>query len=253
MRKLSPFKAVSHAFTSVFTYRAEALRIGMFWIPVLFALGLLRLAIGEPDPEAMHLDASAFVQLAATVVSFIAFSSMAVSWHRYILRDERAAPWRLDKLALRYAGNSMLIVVMAGVPLLGVALAASMMPMRQAPLFSIFVFLPAGLAAGTAITALSIKLPAVALGRNDFGFRDAWGVAKGHLWPILGVFLLNAAAVLGAMFVILLLASSLTSLDPIAGRIALLVIDPWDTLFISLFNASIFTSLYGFFVERRDF
>ena len=26
-----------------------------------------------------------------------------------------------------------------------------------------------------------------------------------------------------------------------------------DKLFLTLFNASIFTSLYGFFVERRDF
>ncbi len=247
MRKLSPFKAVSHAFTSVMTYRAEALRIGMFWIPVLFALGLIRLAVGEPDPAAMRLDGPAFVQLASTVVSFIAFSSMAVSWHRYILRDERAAPWRLDGLALRYAGNSVLIVAMAAIPVLVIAVIGSLVPVLA------ILLVPASLAAGTAITALSIKLPAVALGRNDFGFGQAWAVAKGNLWPILGVFLLNAAVVFGALLVILLVASSINSLNPLAGKILLLVIDPVATLFISLFNASIFTSLYGFFVERRDF
>lgn len=247
MRKLSPFKAVSHAFNSVVTYRAEALRIGLFWIPVLFVLGLVRLGASEPDPETMRLDGAALVQLASTVVSLIAFSSMAVSWHRYILRDERGPSSRVDLPVLRYAGNSLLIVLMVGIPVLATAVIATVVPIVS------ILLIPMALAAGTAITAFSVKLPAVALGRTDFGFKDTLTVCKDNLWPLLGVFLLQAAIVLGAVFVIVLLASALASLNPMLGKLALLVIDPVATLFISLFNASIFTSLYGFFVERRDF
>lgn len=49
MRKLSPVKAISHAFNSVLTYRSIAVRIGMFWIPVLFLLGVVEILVGEPD------------------------------------------------------------------------------------------------------------------------------------------------------------------------------------------------------------
>ena len=116
MRKLSPPKAISHALNSVLTYRREALRIGMFWIPVLIVLGLGKILVGAPDPEATELDGPMLVEIVSTAIAFVAFSSIAVSWHRFILRDEVAVPWRLDAPVLRYAGNSLLIVLMVGVP-----------------------------------------------------------------------------------------------------------------------------------------
>ena len=247
MRKLSPFKAISHAFNSVYTYRSAALRIGVFWIPLLFLLGIVELMAGPPDMQNPTLGFPLAVQVAAGIVGFIAFCSMAVSWHRFILRDEMGSPSRVDGPVLRYAGNSLLIGLLVAVPLAILLLIALLVPGVG------LVLLPLVLVAGTVVTRLSIKLPAVALGRNDFSFRDAWKVSEGSFWPILGVFLINAAVVFGTLLVLILAAGALGAISPAAGKIFLLVADAVLKLFLTLFNASIFTSLYGYFVERRDF
>lgn len=90
---------------------------------------------------------------------------------------------------LRYAGNSMLVMLVMGVPLALGALAATFVQ----PLA--FLLVPLALAAGAVVTRLSIKLPAVALGRSDFTFRDAWKAGEGNDWQLLVLFLLNAAII----------------------------------------------------------
>ena len=247
MRKLSPIKAISHAFNSVYTYRSVALRIGLFWIPLLFLLGIVELAVGQPDLQNPKFDLSLLVQIVTGIVGFIGFCSMAVSWHRFILRDEMGSPWRVDGPVLRYAGNSLLIMLLIAVPTLLALMISLLVPGAG------ILLLPLSLVAGTIVTRLSIKLPAVALGRGDFGFRDAWKATEGSFWPILGVFLLNAAVVFAILLVLMLAAGVLRSISPAATNVFLLVADAVLKLFLTLFNASIFTSLYGYFVERRDF
>ena len=247
MRKLSPFKAISHAFNSVYTYRSAALRIGVFWIPLLFLLGIVELLAGPPDMQNPTLGFPLAVQVAAGIVGFIAFCSMAVSWHRFILRDEMGSPSRVDGPVLRYAGNSLLIGLLVAVPLAILLLIALLVPGVG------LVLLPLVLVAGTVVTRLSIKLPAVALGRSDFSFRDAWKVSEGSFWPILGVFLINAVVVFAILLVLGLAGNALGTISPAAADVFLLVTNAVLKLFLTLFNASIFTSLYGYFVERRDF
>ena len=247
MRKISPTKAISHAFTSLVTYRAAAVRIGMVWVPILFALGVVQMLVGQPDPQALELNAAAFVQIASAAVSFIAFSSMAVSWHRFILRDEMGSPLRLDAPVLRYAGNSLLIMLMALVPLVTGLVLVLLLP------FISILLLPVSLMVAVAVTRLSLKLPAVALGRTDFSFKDAWASSADNLWQLLGVFLLNAAIVFGILFMLVLVLSGIGQISPAAAKAVEVVVDAMLKLFLTLFNASIFTSLYGFFVERRDF
>jgi putative flippase GtrA len=104
-----------------------------------------------------------------------------------------------------------------------------------------------------AVTRLSIKLPAVALGRSDFTFRDAWTSSADNFWQLLGVFLLNAAIVFGTLLVLILVVNGIGEISPAAAQAVAVVVDTALKLFLTLFNASIFTSLYGFFVERRDF
>jgi len=109
------------------------------------------------------------------------------------------------------------------------------------------------IAGGLIVTRLSVKLPAVALGNTDFGFRDAWKATTDNNWQLLGVFLLNAAVVFGALVLLVIIAGIINAISPAAAQVFLLVADAVLKLFLTLFNASIFTSLYGFFVERRDF
>lgn len=248
MRKLSPFKAVSHALNSVWSYRSVALRIGMVWVPITLLAGLVELYVGPPDPMAEAVTPQLLVQMAAGIVSIIAVCSMAVSWHRFILRDEPAQGMRLDAPVFRYAGNTLLIMLTMLGPALVLLVGVQLVPAAGAVLG-----LPLIILAGGAVTRASIKLPAVALGNKAFTFRDAWAASAGNFWACVGVFLLNAAILLGILLVLIMVSNLLSG---ISGSLALafnVAAASVLQLFYSIFNASIFTSLYGFFVERRDF
>lgn len=247
MRKISPVKAVSHALNSVITYRAMAFRIGKFWVPVLVVAGLLESLVGPPDPQDVETGPVA-LQLATAALGFIAFCSMAVNWHRFILRDDTAEPARLDAVVWRYAGNSLLIMLIVLAPLLVMAYLIVLLH----PAATV-IFVAAGLGAGAVVTGLSIKLPAVALGRTDFTFGNAWAACQGNFWQLMGIFLLNAAVFFAAVLVMIVIVSALASISAIAALLAQIAMGAALQLFYTLFNASIFTSLYGFFVEQRDF
>ncbi len=247
MQSFSPVKAISHALNSVTSYRHAALRIGMFWIPVIFVLNALELWFGPPDPQAAELGAAHMIQLISGVVGLLGFSSMAVNWHRFILRDEMGSSARLDAGVFRYAGNSLLIMLIVAMPVLAV-MALSMF----APILSVLL-LPLGLLLGAAVMRLSIKLPAVALGRKDFTFRDAWAASAGQGWRFVGLLLLNAVIVLAIVVMAMLILHGVSLVSAAAVLAAALAIQAAAGLFLTLLNASIFTSLYGFFVERRSF
>jgi hypothetical protein len=248
MRKLSPFKAVSHALNSVWSFRAAALRICLLWAPIMLVAGFFEYFTAVQHPELQVLSPPPFIQLASGIVSIIAVCSMAVSWHRFILRDEPAGGLRLDIHVLRYAGATVLIMLGMVIPaLFFVALATSLPPIMA------ILGLPAIVLAGGLVTRLSVKLPAVALGNHSFTFKDAWAASAGNFWPCVGVFLLNAAILLAIMLVLAMLADLSAQVSESLSLAFQLLVAVAFQIFYSLFNASVFTSLYGFFVERRDF
>lgn len=247
MRKLSPTKAVSHALNSVWSFRAVAARIALAWLPVLLLCGIAEIYFAPPEAGAGDMPAITPVQVATFVVSLIATSSMAVSWQRFILRDELGSGFRIDGSVLRYAAYSFLLIAAAVLPtalFLALALAA--------PVLSVLA-LPAIVLIGGVVTRLSIRFPAISLGDRGFSFADAWRVSAGNFWQCLGVFLLSWAITLGGLFVLVLLGSVIGQANATLGELVLTVGVILMQLFYALFNASVFTSLYGFFVERRDF
>ncbi len=219
----------------------------MFWIPVLFLLGVVEILVGEPDLQNPQFGLPVLMQIVSAVVGLLGFCSMAVSWHRFILRDEIGSPARIDAPVLRYAGNSLLIMLIVVVPAVILLVLSQLVPALGVLLIVLSI------AGGLIVTRLSVKLPAVALGNTDFGFRDAWKATTDNNWQLLGVFLLNAAVVFGALVLLVIIAGIINAISPAAAQVFLLVADAVLKLFLTLFNASIFTSLYGFFVERRDF
>ena len=249
MRKLPITAAVVHALKSVVTYRRIGLRIGALWMAILFALTGAELLLAGTDETVSA--PSAIAQLLAAAVRLLAFSSIAVNWHLFILRDEvptAATSLRLDAVVLRYLGNSLLALLAGGLPLAVLAAAVAFLPQA-----AISLLLPAGLAAGAFIMMLSLKLPAVALGRRDFGFSTALKTVEGNFWQIAGVFLLNALVIFGPALIFAAIVLLLRQLNETAASVFALVLSVPLNLFITLFSVSVLTSLYGFFVEKRDF
>lgn len=251
MRTLPPLKAISHALKSVIAYRMAGIRIGALWILILFLLDGAELLLLGGDAAGAGNGASAAAQFLTAITGLFAFCSIAVSWHRFILRDELPAAanaLRLDMPVLRYLGNSLLALMAGAVPLALLAAIVAFLPQA-----AVTVLLPAALAAGAFITMLSLKLPAVALGRTDFSFSDALKSADGNFWQIAAVFLLNALVIFLPALAFTTLVLLLRQASPAIATATGLILSIPLNLFFTLFSISVLTSLYGFFVEKRDF
>jgi hypothetical protein len=142
--------------------------------------------------------------------TLVAFSSFAVNLHRYMLLDELAVGWqrlRLDQFVVWYCMNLFLILVtitavcaaiIASIWML--ALASGFISdqngtddMGKALLLFAFSWALALLFASVLGLRLAIRLPAVAIGRTDFGYRQAWRCGAGKISLLLFLFVLSAA------------------------------------------------------------
>jgi hypothetical protein len=160
------------------------------WWQVPYLTGLVQAsASGRPfvDPNPMLTFA---VQIVSVVIMLPVLASVAVAWHRLLLRDEHPGPGvyvRLDSVVVGYAVLAFWIGVIALAPsylslLFQVMTGASataqdalaLVVQSVAGLVSIVAFFIVG--------RLSLALPGKALGRADVTLGMAWRVSKRNTW-----------------------------------------------------------------------
>jgi hypothetical protein len=250
MRQLPVINAVSHSFSSMKDNLAFAFNISWPWMLVLMPLNtLIRLyplsegiKIGQ-KPDAMAI---ALIILMG-VVNILAYSSIAVNWHRYVLKDEvpvGVQRLRLDSLTHRYFLNAILIVII----IIVLASLASIPTLFVGPLFSL-PFMPF-----VAVTfyRLSVKLPAIALDRDDFDFVNAWKSTQGNFLGFFGLFLILALLSI-IVFIAMISAVYILKSFGVIGSCIFLLIQTMLNWITTIFGITILTSLYGYFVEERNF
>jgi hypothetical protein len=256
MRQLPVLATLKHAFESVWLNRMVALRMSWIWY-IIVALVLafstqLTSSRGTPSPE--EPQAGFFLVDALTLLLVLLVnSSFAVHWHRYILLDEVPGmfdTFRLDGKVWRYFGNSLLIMLALIVPSIAIAIPF---------VFIAAVFAPQLAALGSAIGVifvvsvgflrLGLKLPAIALGVIDYRFTDAWRASAGNSARIAAIFLITLSIALLAAAIIAGLSLSGSFIGVVLGFLLQLAVN-W---FLTFFMITLLTSLYGFFVQDRDF
>jgi hypothetical protein len=256
MRQLPVLAALNHAFQSVWLNRMVALRMSWIWY-IIVALVLafstqMASTRGAANPEAPQAEFFLIDALTLLLVLLVN-STFAVHWHRYILLDEIPGmfdTFRLDGKVWRYFGNSLLIMLGLIVPSIAIAIPF---------VFIAAVFAPQLAALGSAIGViivvsvgflrLGLKLPAIALGVIDYRFADAWRASAGNSVRIAAVFLITLSVALIAAAIVAALSLSGAFLGVVLGFILQLVIN-W---FLTFFMITLLTSLYGFFVQKREF
>ena len=264
-RKLPVLGALGHAFRSTIDNIAFAFHISWPWIALLLPINIganLYLASqGLNDPANLKAG-SLLVVLPLFIVSFISAASIAVNWHRYVLLDEVAEGMqrlRIDSLTWRYIGNGLLIglILAAGgiVAMIVASLFGWILSAILGKIAAVIIF-PAVIAiysmALVAAYRLSVKLPAVALGRTDFSLSNAWAATFGNFWQLLGLlllFIICVILVLGAMF----LATYILANFGVLGLSISLAAQVMINWIATILGVTLLTSLYGFFVEGRDF
>jgi hypothetical protein len=256
-RQLPIFAALSHAFSSVWDHRAVAFRISWAWyviLAIILAAGGQFLG-GRPagDGQTLPPDTVA-IEFGMILIVLVINSSIAVNWHRFILLDEvpgHLESLRLDGRVWRYFGNTLLLVlgigvvsVLAAFPLIFIAVAAG--AMQLAPLAGLIAILAV---AAFVFLRLGIKLPAIAIDGGDFRFADAWRASAGNGFQIAGLFLTAILLLLTLAFLVALVGL----IDGFAAVVLGFVLQLAVNWFMTLFNISLLTSLYGFFVQGRNF
>lgn len=270
MRKLPVFKALGHAFRSTMDNIGFAFHISWPWVLILLPFNVatnLYMVLngletgGEPDPAKIGMYFAVATPL--ILASIVAYASIAVNWHRYVLLDEIAEGWqrlRIDGLMWRYIGNFILI---------GLVVIACTIPLGI--LFFIIGFLAQGILQGSVGTIafvaagiifyaflfivsyrLMVKMPAVALGRRDFSMGDAWRATSENSWRMLGLLILFVLCLvlIGVIMLAITYAFGLLGTIGLSLAVAIQVMVNWVA---TILGVTLLTSLYGFFVEGREF
>jgi hypothetical protein len=194
MRKLPVLEALTHAVKSTWHNLPFALHASWPWLLMLIPLNLYfhqSMESFDPttvDPVQQAEMAKAMLTFyAVSAVSMVIYSSIGVTWHRYILQDEvpqGAARLRLDATVWRYVGNTLLIGLMVVFGTLPLALIAMiLLNIIGAPL-PLLIPIYIGLALLVALPMtyrFSLKLPAIAVGNKHFRLGDGWNLTRGNM------------------------------------------------------------------------
>lgn len=262
MRKLPVGAAFGHMMNSTVNNLGFAWHVSWPWmliiLPLNVALSLYQFlntpaAAGEPDPV------TGMIALVIGLFSMFAFSSIAVSWHRYILRDEVPQGWarlRTDNTVWRYFGNTLLIFLIVLACILVPALFAGLLLFAFGDLGAIFaipIYFAALLWGVASFYRWSVKLPAIALERQDYFLQNAWADTQNNFWPLVGLAVLFALVILVLAFIIAGLTYLVASSGFVFALLIMIVVQVMVNWVVTIMAVTLLTSLYGFFVERRDF
>jgi hypothetical protein len=266
MRKLPVIPAFTHAVQSTWHNLGFAFHASWMWLVVLVPLNTWAesklLGIKPPDasgrvpPEQLQAMLLVYLFLFA---SMVIYSSIAVSWHRYILKDEvpqGTQQLRLDGTVWRYVGNTLLVGLLIGLLTLPPTFLFGMVVAMMGGLHSLVMAAYLTVLALMIVPAfyrLSLKLPAIAVQRQGFRLGDGWHASRGNMLQLLMLGGLTIATVLCVGILLGAVDSFLAALWGDWVTWLFLVIRQLISWVLAIFTITVLTSLYGFFVEQRDF
>ncbi|WP_458792094.1 hypothetical protein [Yoonia sp. MH D7] len=249
------WQLVRHAFAMIFGNLGQALKVSLIPYGILVATVLTSFALmGLPvsmSPTVLpetYSPYAIFLLIPLAIFAIFVFGWVAVSWHRFILKEEYTAlvPVYKNRPIWSYVGQSMwlgLIVSLAAIP---VFLLTSLIAAPFAGSGSLLVPLLALFCGLTALAYLwmrwAIALPATAIG-SGMTMSEAWAATAPMSKTIFGVALILMginvlpAYILGNFYA--------------AGSLVGVVLDvflQWLTIMLGL---SILTTLYGHLIEKR--
>jgi hypothetical protein len=260
MRKFDAFKAFLHALKSIWLNRRAMFDLTWPWMLILLPVDYARVFYANPvlgalkpnvAPTPEQVQVISQYMLPYYLLATLSFASIAVTWHRYVLRDEwptGLARLRIDRTVLRYVCNVFLLTLLVVLAMLLPALVASLVG-RVVPVLGQFTFGVVLVLAVTLSFRLGLKLPAVAIGNNSFRFLDAMIQTKPSSGQILWYALLIVVPALFVGNVVLEGILAMLGLPPIA-LFGLSYAFQWVTAMLSI---TALTTLYGFFAEGRNY
>ncbi len=247
MRQFPPLKAMRHALKSVATYWPVGFRIALPWMIVLALLQITTSFLNIPA----NSGARSALDIVTVAAVLLAVSSIAVSWHRFILLDEApdtSRHFRLDPPVRRYLLRFIICIL--------AATAIAVIPLLILSLFNsrAAMFVPVVAFGAYIVTVVfSLSLPPAALGKPQVKLIDTLRSVRGNEVNIFGFAILNFGVVIAGLALTMLVIAPLGLLPDTVIRVLLPVALLPINLLTTLISISAVTAAYGFFIERRDF
>lgn len=251
---------IIHTFRMVFGNLGQALRISIG--PYLILIIGVFAVFAAISPT---LNSTVGVNPAVGFLSFLIFplilfvtAWVAVSWHRFILKEEYAGllPAVKGRPIWPYVGKAILLGLLLFViaipvfmlfsfmvmPIIGTNIGDPMNFRSDLPVSAILVFALAYIAIGFIALRLGVSLVGTAL-EKPMSFRDAWSATKPVAGTMLGVTIIMVLIniVPGNVFPYLLASV------PIISFVIDVIIN-WITMMLGI---SILTTIYGHVIENR--
>jgi hypothetical protein len=260
MRKFDAFKAFLHALKSIWLNRWAMFDLTWPWMLILLPFDYARVFYANPVLGALKPDVAPTPEQVQVISQYmlpyyllatLSFASIAVTWHRYVLRDEWPSGLgrlNLDGTVWRYVGNLFVLTLLLMIAMFVPLLIANLLG-RVIPGLSVFAF---GLAMVLAITLsfrLGLKFPAIAIGNKTYRFMDAMTQTKGSVGAIVWYAMLIVVAVMLVRLVVFDGLLMRLGVPPLA-LFGLDFAYQWVTTMLGI---TALTTLYGFFAEGRDY
>lgn len=198
-RKLPIWSTVAACYTIMLANLDELLRIAWFllliMVPLYFAAHWLAWSWTVEGQPIEGLAGSFFAAL-PNLIELPFLASIAVAWHRLLLRQEKfegARYFRFDRIVWRYAGLSLALLVVCTGPIYVLPSPSSGRGPELVSFFGLFVFAMAMIV--FALPRLSLALPAIALD-EEVTLAQVWRATRGNTWRLAFAMLLCVLPVL---------------------------------------------------------
>jgi hypothetical protein len=270
MRQLPILAAFGHSLRSTFDNIGFAFHISWPWMLLLLPIsivGNIYIFLNAPAVQPRSFAEFPFEIIVVTVLmavcAMIAFASIAVAWHRYILLDQVPVGMqrlRLDGTVWRYVGNTILITLFSGLIGIPFGLAIGVVSMlvgyaspALAGVIAVILFLALAFYLVSFSIRLGIKLPAIALERRDFSLKDARDVSRTNRWRIGCLMVLVFLCLVLVSLVFAAFSYAFGQAQSSTAVATLVIVQMAVNWAATIWNVTLLTSLYGFFVEQREF
>lgn len=226
-------------------------------VPLQVAVNLNTLRDGSTADGASY--GPLILSTAYWLVTLLAGASFAVNYHRLLLLEEETGDrLRLDRLMWRYLGNGLLIMIpfflllmVFLVPVMIVSGVFHTSEDTRAPDLSVSLGMSLSMIIPMAVLqCLSLKLPAIAIGRDDYSFADGWRDARGYFVQIIGFTVLTSVLAAPAGILISLWMPDVQS-NLGAALLHALLSAAW-TMFMTLFAITTLTVFYAVLAEGAE-
>lgn len=250
-RDLPVLKATSHIFSGVKAHWRPMLNLALPWIALITLLNIIAVRVYPSPPSSTPQFNLNWIDVVIFFLNLLATASVAVSWHQFILRDaplNAVKPFRMDKNVRLYFVRIILIDGICFIPFVALAVALGIIP----PVFWPIVL---ALLIQLAVFAyrISLSLPAIAIGNLAIGLKQSIEITRGNNLRILGLLALVYLILVVVLLAFAVAVNILQLISPTLGFISVFIFGIPVVFFNMLLAASLLTSLYGFFIEKREF